>query len=143
MKTIVKLPKVSYSLMISSEDDRMYVVMDDGKVIAHIVDTIDNTRQLVHFVDGTERYFEDTSVDEIMTALYGKRGYKFIKTERVVIFYNDVFVSEKPYEIYAGCPSVYVPIDKALEYAEAKIENRQWDAYCIPAFVTSHQIKYN
>jgi hypothetical protein len=56
------------------------------------------------------------------------------------IYYNDVFVSEKPFEIYKDCPYVNVPIESAEEYAEQKIENREWDAYCIPELVDHNVI---
>jgi hypothetical protein len=58
----------------------------------------------------------------------------------VTIYYNDVFVSEKPFEIYKDCPYVNVPIESAEEYAEQKIENRDWDAYCIPELVDHNVI---
>jgi hypothetical protein len=59
------------------------------------------------------------------------------------IFYNDVFVSGIPNEIYANCPYVNVPIDEAIEYADNKIENREWDAYCIPELIRSHQVIFH
>jgi len=61
----------------------------------------------------------------------------------VTIFYNDVFVSEIPNEIYANCPCVNVPIDEAIEYADNKIESREWDAYCIPELIRSHQVIFH
>jgi len=59
----------------------------------------------------------------------------------VTIYYNDVFVSEVPNEIYANCPYVNVPIDEAIDYADNKIENREWDAYCIPE-LCNHEVNF-
>ena len=59
----------------------------------------------------------------------------------VTIYYNDVFVSEVPNEIYANCPYVNVPIDEAIDYADNKIENREWDSYCIPE-LCNHEVKF-
>jgi hypothetical protein len=50
----------------------------------------------------------------------------------VTIYYNDVFVSETPYEIYKDCPYVNIQEEKAIDYANEKINNGDWDAYCIP-----------
>lgn len=67
--------------------------------------------------------------------------------ELVTIYYNDVFVSVdgygEPYEVYKDCP--YVNIDKAIaiEYADAKIENREWDAYLIPDLMGDAEIIYH
>ena len=61
----------------------------------------------------------------------------------VTIYYNDVFVSEVPNEIYANCPYVNVPIDKAIEYADNKIDNREWDAYCIPELIKDHKVVFH
>ena len=61
----------------------------------------------------------------------------------VTIYYNDVFVSDHPFEIYANCPYVNVPIEEAIEYADNKIENGEWDAYCIPELVTSHEVVFH
>jgi hypothetical protein len=59
----------------------------------------------------------------------------------VTIYYNDVFVSEVPNEIYANCPYVNVPINEAIEYADNKIENGEWDSYCIPE-LCNHEVKF-
>jgi hypothetical protein len=59
----------------------------------------------------------------------------------VAIYYNDVFVSEVPNEIYANCPYVNVPINEAIEYADNKIENGEWDSYCIPE-LCNHEVKF-
>lgn len=58
----------------------------------------------------------------------------------VTIYYNDVFVSETPYEIYDNCPYVNIPIDEAIDYADTKIENGDWDAYCIPELCNNEVI---
>lgn len=61
----------------------------------------------------------------------------------VTIYYNDVFVSETPNEIYPNCPYVNVPIEDAIDFAENKIENREWDAYCIPELISSHEVIFH
>lgn len=60
----------------------------------------------------------------------------------VTIYYNDVFVSEEPNEIHANCPYVNVPIEDAIEYADRMIENKDWDAYCIPE-LCNHEVKFH
>lgn len=57
----------------------------------------------------------------------------------VTIYYNDVFVSETPNEIYKDCPYVNVIAEDAIEYADNKIENGEWDSYCIPEMV-GHEV---
>ena len=59
----------------------------------------------------------------------------------VTIYYNDVFVSETRYEIYDNCPYVNIQEEKAIAYAEEKINNGDWDAYCIPE-LTNHEVIY-
>lgn len=59
----------------------------------------------------------------------------------VTIYYNDVFVSEEPNEVYANCPYVNVSIMDAIEYADRMIENKDWDAYCIPE-LCNHEVKF-
>lgn len=66
MKHLVKLPKVSPVYVISSEDDTMYAVVEYGETLAHIVDTIDNTRQTLYFPDGAEMHFEFTEPQTIV-----------------------------------------------------------------------------
>lgn len=66
-----------------------------------------------------------------------------IKEPLVMIYYNDVFVSGTPNEIYKGCPYVNVSINDAIEYAENKIENGEWEAYCIPSLVNHDVIYHN
>ena len=58
----------------------------------------------------------------------------------VTIYYNDVFVTEKPNEIYKDCPYVNIPIEDALNYATDKIDNMEWDAYCIPEMLNNEVI---
>ena len=65
MKYVAKLPHVHPSYRISSDDDKMYLVMEYGETIAYIVDTIDGTRQSLYFLDGSERHFELTSIEDI------------------------------------------------------------------------------
>lgn len=57
----------------------------------------------------------------------------------VTIYYNDVFVSEEPNEIYANCPYVNMPIMDAIDYADRMIDNGDWDAYCIPE-LCNHEV---
>lgn len=59
----------------------------------------------------------------------------------VTIYYNDVFVSKEPYEIYKDCAYVNVPLSEAIEYAENKLNNGDWDAYCIPE-LCNHKVIY-
>ena len=60
----------------------------------------------------------------------------------VTIYYNDVFVSKEPYEIYKDCAYVNVPLSEAIEYAENKLNNGDWDAYCIPE-LCNHEVIYH
>lgn len=50
----------------------------------------------------------------------------------VKIYYNDVFISETPYEVYPNCPYVNVDISNAVEFAEQKLDSGEWHAYLIP-----------
>jgi len=59
----------------------------------------------------------------------------------VTIYYNDVVVTKQPYEIYKNCRYVNIPIDDAVDYAENKIQNGEWYAYCIPE-ILSHNYRY-
>ena len=59
----------------------------------------------------------------------------------VTIYYNDVFVSETPNEIYKDCPYVNMAIDEAVDYADNKIENGEWESYCIPE-ILNHEVIY-
>ena len=65
----------------------------------------------------------------------------------VTIYYNDVFVSVdghgEPYEVYKDCPYVNIDKDIANNYAEAKIENGEWDAYLIPDLIKGTKIIYH
>ena len=60
----------------------------------------------------------------------------------VTIYYNDVFVSEEPNEISANCPYVNMPIAEATSYADNKLENGEWDAYCIPE-LCNHEVIFH
>jgi hypothetical protein len=59
----------------------------------------------------------------------------------VTIYYNDVFVSETPNEIYKDCPYVNIAIDEAVDYADNKIESGEWESYCIPE-ILNHEVIY-
>ena len=60
----------------------------------------------------------------------------------VTIYYNDVFVSETPNEIYENCPYVNIAANFAIEYADNKIENGEWEAYCIPEML-NHEVVFH
>jgi hypothetical protein len=60
----------------------------------------------------------------------------------VTIYYNDVFVSAEPNEVYANCPYVNMPIAEATSYADNKLENGEWDAYCIPE-LCNHEVIFH
>ncbi len=52
--------------------------------------------------------------------------------QKVTVYYNDIDISEKPYRIHAGCPSVELPWREATETAEKKIDSEEWSQYLIP-----------
>lgn len=66
MKQLIKLPQVNPVYVISSEDDAMYAVVEYGETLAHIVETIDGTRQTLYFPDGGEMHFENHDLEHIM-----------------------------------------------------------------------------
>jgi len=66
MKQLIKMPELRYAYIISSEDDRMYAVVEHGEVLAHIVETIDGTRQTLYFPDGSEIHFDYHELEDIM-----------------------------------------------------------------------------
>ena len=66
MKHLNKLPEVKYPYIISSEEDSMYEVIEHNEVRAHIVETIDGTRQTLYFLDGGEMHFQDTDLHQVM-----------------------------------------------------------------------------
>lgn len=66
MKHLIKLPQVNPVYIVSSEDDSMYAVVEHNETLAHIVDTIDNTRQTLYFPDGAEMHFENHTLDMIV-----------------------------------------------------------------------------
>lgn len=53
--------------------------------------------------------------------------------EQVTIYYDLVNVEQKPYRIFAGCPSVKMKWREAVEYADKKISSGEWKSYVIPA----------
>ena len=59
----------------------------------------------------------------------------------VTIYYNDVFVSEKPNQVYPNCPSVSVDVENAVEFAENKLNNGEWHSYLIPE-LADHQVEF-
>lgn len=75
MRTIEKV-KLSNVYMVSSEDDQMYIVKDYGDVIAHVVETIDGTRQTAFFPDGSERHFENTPLEAVVYQLPSKTDFQ-------------------------------------------------------------------
>ena len=67
MKHLIKLPQVKPVYIVSSEDDSMYAVVEHSEVRAHIVETIDGTRQTLYFPDGSEMHFQDTDLHQVMS----------------------------------------------------------------------------
>jgi hypothetical protein len=67
MKHLIKLPQVNPVYIVSSEDDSMYAVVEHSEVRAHIVETIDGTRQTLYFPDGSEMHFQDTDLHQVMS----------------------------------------------------------------------------
>jgi len=59
----------------------------------------------------------------------------------VTIYYNDVFVWEKPYQVYPNCPNVSVDVEKAREFAQAKLDSGEWHSYLIPE-LADHQVEF-
>jgi hypothetical protein len=76
MKHLNKLPEVKWPYIISSEDDDMYEVIEHGEVTAHIVETIDGTRQTLYFLDGSEMYFQDTDLHQVMSQAPSKTEFQ-------------------------------------------------------------------
>lgn len=66
MKQLIKLPKVNPAYIISSEDDTMYAVVEYGETLAHIVETIDQTRQTLYYPDGGEMHLENHTLEMIV-----------------------------------------------------------------------------
>jgi len=75
MKYLNKLPKVSPVYVISSEDDSMYEVIEHGETLAHIVETIDGTRQTLYFPDGGEMHFQDADLHQVMSHVPSRTNY--------------------------------------------------------------------
>jgi hypothetical protein len=75
MKQLIKMPELKYAYIISSEDDRMYAVVEYGEVLAHIVETIDGTRQTLYFPDGGEMHFQDTDLHQVMSHVPSRTNY--------------------------------------------------------------------
>jgi hypothetical protein len=67
MKHLIKLPQVNPVYIVSSEDDSMYAVVEHKETLAHIVETIDGTRQTLYFPDGGEMHFQDTDLHQVMS----------------------------------------------------------------------------
>jgi hypothetical protein len=76
MKYLNKLPQVSPVYIVSSEDDRMYQVIEHGEVLAHIVETIDGTRQTLYFPDGGEMHFQDAGLHDVMEHAPSKTDFQ-------------------------------------------------------------------
>jgi hypothetical protein len=76
MKYLNKLPQVSHVYIVSSEDDSMYQVIEHGEVLAHIVETIDGTRQTLYFPDGGEMHFQDTDLHQVMAHVPSKTDFQ-------------------------------------------------------------------
>lgn len=76
MKQLIKMPELRYAYIISSEDDRMYAVVEYGETLAHIVETIDGTRQTLYFPDGGEMHFEDTDLHQVMSHVASRTNFE-------------------------------------------------------------------
>lgn len=76
MKHLNKLPEVKYPYIISSEDDSMYEVIEHGEVRAHIVETIDGTRQTLYFPDGGEMHFQDADIHQVMSHVPSRTNFQ-------------------------------------------------------------------
>ena len=126
MKHLNKLHVVMYPYIISSEDDDMYQVIEHGEVRAHIVETIDGTRQTLFYLDGSERHFEDTDLHQVMSHVPSKttlqmawrwfeeNGYQVLVDEgnghiEIVVVnthgtdFIDVLISKEEMEYRAQC----------------------------------------
>lgn len=75
MKHLIKLPQVNPVYIVSSEDDTMYAVVEHNETLAHIVETIDGTRQTLYFPDGAEMHFQDTDLHQVMSHVTGKTNF--------------------------------------------------------------------
>lgn len=67
MKQLIKLPKVKLEYVIASEEDEMYAVVEHKETLAHIVETLDGTRQSLYFPDGGVMHFDDTDLHQVMS----------------------------------------------------------------------------
>lgn len=76
MKQLIKMPELRYAYIISSEDDRMYAVVEYGETLAHIVETIDGTQQTLYFPDGGEMHFEDTDLHQVMSHVASRTNFE-------------------------------------------------------------------
>lgn len=70
----------------------------------------------------------------------GEKIRKIYYDMQVTIYYNDVFVSDKPFQVYPNCPSVKVDISKAVDFAEQKLSTGEWHSYLIPELADSEVI---
>ena len=75
MKNLIKLPEVNPVYIVSSEDDSMYEVIEHGETLAHIVETIDGTRQTLYFPDGGEMHFQDADLHQVMSHVVSRTNY--------------------------------------------------------------------
>jgi hypothetical protein len=76
MKHLIKLPQVNPVYIVSSEDDSMYEVVEHSEVRAHIVETIDGTRQTLYFPDGGEMHFQDTDLHQVMSHVPSRTNFQ-------------------------------------------------------------------
>jgi hypothetical protein len=103
--------------------------------ISHNIETMDNAIEM-GMTNEQDAIWDCASGSEYRLMREGDSPSRL-----VTIYYNDVFVSEEPNEIYANCPYVIAPIEKAIEYADRMIDNKHWDAYCIPE-LCNHEVKF-
>jgi hypothetical protein len=55
--------------------------------------------------------------------------------EKVKVYYNKVTLGnrETGHIVHLGCPSIELPWRQATEYAEKKMDSKEWTVYLIPA----------
>ena len=75
MKQLIKLPKVKLEYVIASEEDEMYAVVEHKETLAHIVETLDGTRQALYFPNGVVVHFDDTDLHQVMSHVASRTNF--------------------------------------------------------------------
>lgn len=57
-------------------------------------------------------------------------------------YFNNVQVSEKPFEVDEDAPYIDLDVDFAYDICEELLDAGIIDSFCIPAF-TDHKVKFN